>query len=187
MTILANGDTMRRSVPQIRRNGPCPCGSANKYKRCCLEKDSERLRQWTSIIPKPDWKENLDIEATLRRNPAVRKILKQALARIEPPDDSLARAYRQLQENFAAQIRQTRSVNQELERTRKELKQLQRSQSQVAPAPASPPPAPIQPVQDVSPIRTQDRLSRRRSESLAGNASTFCNVEMRKYSVKTRN
>ena len=26
-------------MAQIGRNDPCPCGSGNKYKRCCLEKD----------------------------------------------------------------------------------------------------------------------------------------------------
>jgi uncharacterized protein YecA (UPF0149 family) len=24
-----------RQVPEIGRNAPCPCGSGNKYKRCC--------------------------------------------------------------------------------------------------------------------------------------------------------
>lgn len=28
--------TVRRAHPKISRNAPCPCGSKNKYKRCCL-------------------------------------------------------------------------------------------------------------------------------------------------------
>ena len=32
------GYTVRRSVPRIGRNAPCPCGSGKKYKRCCLSK-----------------------------------------------------------------------------------------------------------------------------------------------------
>ena len=27
------------TVPKTGRNDPCPCGSGQKYKRCCLEKD----------------------------------------------------------------------------------------------------------------------------------------------------
>jgi tetratricopeptide (TPR) repeat protein len=26
-------------MPKVGRNEPCPCGSGNKYKRCCLNKD----------------------------------------------------------------------------------------------------------------------------------------------------
>ena len=29
---------------KINRNDPCPCGSGNKYKKCCWEKD-EKLKQ----------------------------------------------------------------------------------------------------------------------------------------------
>jgi preprotein translocase subunit SecA len=27
--------TVRRSVPKVGRNDPCPCGSGKKYKKCC--------------------------------------------------------------------------------------------------------------------------------------------------------
>src|SRR3989442_11486972 len=47
--ILAYGSTMRRSVSRIGRKEPCPCGSGKKYKRCCFDKDQERLRQSTSF------------------------------------------------------------------------------------------------------------------------------------------
>ena len=33
-----------RAIPELGRNEPCHCGSGRKYKRCCLQKDSERLR-----------------------------------------------------------------------------------------------------------------------------------------------
>jgi hypothetical protein len=33
-----------RGVPELRRNDPCHCGSGRKYKRCCLAKDAETLR-----------------------------------------------------------------------------------------------------------------------------------------------
>ena len=30
---------------KVRRNAPCPCGSGQKYKHCCLAKDEESNRQ----------------------------------------------------------------------------------------------------------------------------------------------
>lgn len=27
--------TVRRSVPKVGRNDPCPCGSGKKHKKCC--------------------------------------------------------------------------------------------------------------------------------------------------------
>jgi uncharacterized protein YecA (UPF0149 family) len=47
--IVAFGSTMRRSVARTGRNEPCPCGSGKKYKRCCFDKDQERLRHSTSF------------------------------------------------------------------------------------------------------------------------------------------
>lgn len=38
---LGSGTHMRRSLPKISRNDPCHCGSGQKYKRCCLEKDQK--------------------------------------------------------------------------------------------------------------------------------------------------
>ncbi len=35
--------TLRRSVPRIGRNDPCPCGSGRKFKRCCGKKDSKQI------------------------------------------------------------------------------------------------------------------------------------------------
>ena len=43
------GFTVRRSVEHTGRNEPCHCGSGRKYKRCCFEKDAERLLQSTDI------------------------------------------------------------------------------------------------------------------------------------------
>lgn len=40
---LLTGYTVRRAVARIGRNEPCPCGSGKKYKRCCHDKDRERL------------------------------------------------------------------------------------------------------------------------------------------------
>jgi len=32
----AAGETYRRAGPKVGRNEPCPCGSAAKYKKCCM-------------------------------------------------------------------------------------------------------------------------------------------------------
>ena len=39
---MISGFTVRRPVPKVGRNDPCPCGSSKKYKKCCAEKDAER-------------------------------------------------------------------------------------------------------------------------------------------------
>ncbi len=46
--ISASG-TLRRAVERIGRNDPCPCGSGKKYKRCCEDKDKERLRHSSTV------------------------------------------------------------------------------------------------------------------------------------------
>jgi hypothetical protein len=43
-------DTIRRSVPRVGRNDPCPCGSGAKYKKCCEAKDRSRLVE-SSPVP----------------------------------------------------------------------------------------------------------------------------------------
>jgi preprotein translocase subunit SecA len=35
------GVTVRREGKKVGRNDPCPCGSGKKYKKCCLEKETE--------------------------------------------------------------------------------------------------------------------------------------------------
>jgi hypothetical protein len=46
------GFTMRRSVEDIGRNEPCPCGSGKKYKRCCAESDRQRLSLSSDVAGK---------------------------------------------------------------------------------------------------------------------------------------
>jgi hypothetical protein len=43
------GYTVRRSVPRIGRNAPCPCGSGKKYKRCCYDRDQDKLRHSSDV------------------------------------------------------------------------------------------------------------------------------------------
>jgi hypothetical protein len=47
--VLGDGKTMRRAVARFSRNEKCRCGSGKKYKHCCLERDSSRLRCSTDI------------------------------------------------------------------------------------------------------------------------------------------
>jgi hypothetical protein len=43
--VVIGGDySVRRPIPRIGRNDPCPCGSGKKYKKCCIEKDQEIIR-----------------------------------------------------------------------------------------------------------------------------------------------
>lgn len=30
------GETIRKTLPKVGRNDPCPCGSGKKYKHCCV-------------------------------------------------------------------------------------------------------------------------------------------------------
>jgi len=46
---VLSGHPVRRAVPRIGRNEPCPCGSGKKYKRCCHDRDLERLRRSSDV------------------------------------------------------------------------------------------------------------------------------------------
>ncbi|MHC5056331.1 MAG: SEC-C metal-binding domain-containing protein [Planctomycetota bacterium] len=35
-----------RRRPRLPPNGPCPCGSGRKYKRCCMRKPLRTSRLW---------------------------------------------------------------------------------------------------------------------------------------------
>jgi len=47
--LVAAGVTVRRAVARVGRNDPCPCGSGKKYKRCCHDKDQERLHHSSEV------------------------------------------------------------------------------------------------------------------------------------------
>ena len=57
--------TVRRSVEKHSRNEQCPCGSGKKYKRCCEDKDRERLRESSSVPGMTRDEVHLSPEATL--------------------------------------------------------------------------------------------------------------------------
>lgn len=33
---IKGGPPLKRRIPKVGRNDPCPCGSGKKYKKCCL-------------------------------------------------------------------------------------------------------------------------------------------------------
>jgi hypothetical protein len=66
---LGLGSTMRRAVPRIGRNEPCPCKSGKKYKNCCMARDAERLDDSSHIAGKS--------QADLRAEPEPHLTLKR--------------------------------------------------------------------------------------------------------------
>ncbi|MBZ0113520.1 MAG: SEC-C domain-containing protein, partial [Thermoanaerobaculia bacterium] len=69
----------RKNSRKPRRNGPCPCGSGNSFKRCCLEALAEERRSgegwdfeersaapriWQAdvVVVEPTWKSSIDAE-----------------------------------------------------------------------------------------------------------------------------
>ena len=62
---IAQGHTIRRAVERVGRNDPCPCGSGQKYKRCCCEKDAARLREPTHVAGKTRTELSAEPEAYL--------------------------------------------------------------------------------------------------------------------------
>lgn len=52
------------------RNEPCPCGSGLKYKRCCLEKSSQRIikERFEQAFVSEDWEQVLSLSSELQDN-----------------------------------------------------------------------------------------------------------------------
>jgi hypothetical protein len=74
---IARGVTLRRAVERVGRNDPCPCGSGRKYKRCCVERDQERLRHSSEVAGKTEEEVRADLEPHLT---------KARLERLRPED-----------------------------------------------------------------------------------------------------
>lgn len=50
--LIGSGLHVRRAVARVGRNETCPCGSGKKYKRCCEEKDRDRMRHSSDVAGK---------------------------------------------------------------------------------------------------------------------------------------
>ena len=47
--VISGSGPLRRAAAKVGRNDPCPCGSGKKYKKCCFEKDQERLHHSSEV------------------------------------------------------------------------------------------------------------------------------------------
>lgn len=105
--VIASGTHVRRAVERIGRNDPCPCGSGQKYKRCCHEKDQERLRFSSDVEGKTV--AEVKAEQELHLNPAKLKTLPtHELARLDVlkiPEKN------QMRETFIAELSARRLVD----------------------------------------------------------------------------
>ena len=74
---------MRRAVPRIGRNEPCPCGSGKKYKRCCQTRDEQRLGDSSDIegVTGSELRRNLEEHLTWDR---LEELRAHELARLDP-------------------------------------------------------------------------------------------------------
>ena len=79
----APSTTRRRAVERVGRNEPCPCGSGKKYKRCCMARDEERLRDSSDIagVTRAELRLHLEDHLTLER---VHSASAPELARLDP-------------------------------------------------------------------------------------------------------
>ena len=80
---LARGRTMRRAVEKLSRNALCHCGSGRKYKRCCFEKDQERLHLSTDVTGRTRAELLSEPEADLTE-PRIKKMMPFEIERIDP-------------------------------------------------------------------------------------------------------
>ena len=78
-----SGITVRRSVDHIGRNDPCPCGSGNKYKRCCFGKHQQRL-QLSTDVPGKTYAEIMAAPEEHMTAERLEKMRGHELARIDP-------------------------------------------------------------------------------------------------------
>jgi hypothetical protein len=95
--LVIGGDfTVRRPIPKIGRNAPCPCGSGKKYKKCCYEKDQQLLRDaspyegitMTQLRSMPSLVDDADM---------IREMRAYELKKLQPTnlnEDQLYQAYR---------------------------------------------------------------------------------------------
>ena len=94
LKILAWGRPMRRAVEKLGRNDLCHCGSGKKYKRCCFEKDQERLHLSSEVAGRTHAELRAEPEAGLTE-PRLTSLPAFALAKIDPRKvpETLRRCY----------------------------------------------------------------------------------------------
>lgn len=80
---ISTGGPRRRAVARIGRNDPCPCCSGKKYKKCCHDKDQERLHFSTSVAGKTHAELRNEMEAHVTSKD-LEKMLPYELAHMDP-------------------------------------------------------------------------------------------------------
>jgi hypothetical protein len=80
---IHSGGPVRRAVARIGRNDPCPCGSGKKYKKCCHDKDQERLHFSTSVAGKTHAELRNEMEAHVTSKD-LEKLQPYELAHMDP-------------------------------------------------------------------------------------------------------
>ena len=83
--VVHSGSTMRRAAPRIGRNEPCPCGSGKKYKRCCYDKDQERVSH-SSDVPGVTHDEIREHPEPYLTRDRIQEMRCYELARIDPAE-----------------------------------------------------------------------------------------------------
>ncbi|MDA1275189.1 MAG: SEC-C metal-binding domain-containing protein [Verrucomicrobia bacterium] len=84
-----SGFTLRRAAARVGRNDPCPCGSGQKYKKCCIEKDQERLHASSSApgMTKEELREHKELLLT---EDELIQMRSYELARLDPAKVSVS-------------------------------------------------------------------------------------------------
>ncbi len=81
--LIGSGPHVRRAVARIGRNDPCSCGSGKKYKRCCADKDQERMRHSSDVAGKT--REEVVAEAELHlTEEKIKRMMPYEVARLRP-------------------------------------------------------------------------------------------------------
>ena len=80
---FAHRQPIQRAVEKSGRNDPCPCGSGRKYKRCCFEKDRDRLSFSSEVAGKTVAELRVEPETGLTEG-RLKAMIPPELARLDP-------------------------------------------------------------------------------------------------------
>jgi uncharacterized protein YchJ len=58
-------------MPKTGRNDPCPCGSGQKYKRCCQQKDQAAEHVALALVATAEAEQRTELDAFLEREEAL--------------------------------------------------------------------------------------------------------------------
>jgi tetratricopeptide (TPR) repeat protein len=70
MALLPSGKVIAH-MPKTGRNDPCPCGSGQKYKRCCLQKDQAAEHAAHALTATAKAEQHKELDTFLEREEAL--------------------------------------------------------------------------------------------------------------------